>query len=95
MVSAIIAAAVGYGRLLNKNEAQSEDNKNKWKVISELRAWTVAHEKDSFTVRRELEQEISAVRELALKNDGRWEEVLRRLSIIDNKIDKIETRNET
>lgn len=93
-IVAVIAGAIGYGRLQNKLDVVSDDNKNQWKIITDLRNWTAAHEKESASARREIDDKIGVVRELVLKNDSRWEEVLRRLDGIDRKIDKLETRDE-
>ena len=90
LIPPIVLGAVGYGRLQARIQNGAEDNSNQWKVITELRNWTSSHEKDSFAVRRELDRDINAVREIALKNDSRWEEVLRRLGTIDEKIGKME-----
>jgi hypothetical protein len=94
LIAAVIAGAVGYGRLLNKNENESRENASQWKVINDLRDWQSSHEKFAAEARLQLEREDSRMREMIAGKDGKIDEVLRRIDVIDKKIDKLETRDE-
>lgn len=92
LISSVIAAAVGYGKLQNQIEAMKKDQDNIWREIGKLRLWENEHEKESARVRLEIEREHGRIRSDISSKDGKLDEVIRRLGVIDSKLDKIETR---
>lgn len=94
LISAFIAAVVGYGKLQNQVEALKDENEKLWDQLGKNRAWAQEHERDSSRVRLEIEREHGRLRESISSKDGKLDEVIRRLGVIDGKLDKIETREE-
>lgn len=94
LVVAVVTAAIGYGKLQNKNEGLAAETENLWREIGKTRAAQAEHDKDSSATRLEIERELGRLRETISSKDGKMDEIIRRLGVIDEKVDRIETRGE-
>lgn len=94
LISSVVVAAVGYGKLQNQISGLKEERDNMWKVIGDVRSWEQAHERESAGVRLQIERDQGTIRQSISQKDGKLDEVIRRLGVIDSKLDKIETREE-
>lgn len=63
------------------------ENGQQWTIIGKLRDYDQEHEKESAQRRLELETKISLVRENSAKSDSKLDDILRRLTSIEDKID--------
>jgi uncharacterized protein (DUF2141 family) len=94
LISSVVAAAVGYGKLQNQISGLKEERDQMWKEVEKLRRWEQDHERESSNVRLQIERDQGAIRQTISQKDGKLDEVIRRLGVIDSKLDKIETREE-
>lgn len=80
LACAIIGGAMGYGRLQRTVEAQEKgciaENGKIWGKIHRIEEVAEAHNKDSEAVRRELDREMSRIREAAGAFGGKLDLIL-------------------
>lgn len=93
---AVLGAAYGYGRLSNRvddfKEQQEKEVKNLWSEIQKLRDGQADHSKEASDYRFQFAQKISEVEISDRVNASQYTEILRRLTELAVKVDKLETR---
>ena len=88
----ILGAVMGYGRMKNKVEDQYEENKNLWTEIGKLRTVVETHEKESNEVRREIDREMSRIREAAGKDGGKLDLILTAVTDLKRQVEELQAK---
>lgn len=98
---ALVGGIYGYGRLsrsvesnkdaITDDKKDSDDQfKNVWKVVGDLREWTIQHARDSADRRLEIEKDIGHLRERIGNLDTKLDAIITYLKEISLKISKFE-----
>lgn len=82
------------GNLEDKYKDQKDDDtkmhENLWKIIGDIRASLLAHEKESNQVRLDIERELGRIRENASKFESKLDSIISMMEKISLKMDKLE-----
>jgi hypothetical protein len=94
IVAFIVNVAFTAGIVWANARTTKEEIVNIWAQIQKCRKWETEHERDANIVRLEIEKTFGEMRSSLAVGNGQFHQILERLTKIDAKIDKLETREE-
>lgn len=84
----LMGLAVHWGITRNQIDGLREENKSQWEAITKFRNWRDEHEKDSSNYRIGIEKTFGSIRESNASREGKLDEIIRRLDVIEKKLEE-------
>jgi len=89
----LVSIAGGYFYIKGKVDGQPEENRNLWVKIHEIERWMNTHALEALTNRLEIQKELSGIKELVIRRDGKLDSIIEKLDDIAKQVDRLEDDN--